>query len=446
MRRRKLLRYAVLGTVALACGAAACRANAQVVPDPSPAPSATEPPNPQSHSPSADPTRSDAQLPGAIYEQAMHPLDIVRQSLDNWSDSELAALHLGMKMAHDACDKMDPDDYTKDDLYDLAHLCAFGQDWNPANTAAQRYLRSKAPEHRAQAYAISIGAFVRMDAIDLALATTREMLEYQPYDAEVAYAVRYMKDFLESAGDPEALNLASEEHSRIIDALSKGTPLKAIHGDAVVSTGLLYETAMKAAFFARYAGEDAQAATYLGDVERALPQNTTLTAEDRQEIDNVSLQYHLLGTKLDPFPVARSYKSATARAKLETDSGAASAFVVFPDWCVQCKKMIPAIAQFGIANAANQYYAYTLVFHQAGETSAADSQRELLGTDALEISEETVRTFGATDYPLGIVVDHAGIIRFIGILPNDAFNAGGYMERVIKRMVGSQVRSAHSLP
>jgi hypothetical protein len=38
-------------------------------------------------------------------------------------------------------------------------------------------------------------------------------------------------------------------------------------------------------------------------------------------------------------------------------------------------------------------------------------------------------------------VDHAGVIRFIGVIPSDAFNGDGYMEKVITRMVGTQVRT-----
>ncbi|HUB28781.1 MAG TPA: hypothetical protein VL967_03750 [Terracidiphilus sp.] len=397
----------------------------------------------------ANPSAADAEPPGVIYKEAMHPLDIVRQSLENWSDSELAALHLGMRMAHEACDKMNPDDYTKDDLYDLAHLCAFGQDWNPANTAAQRYLGIKAPEHRAQAYAISVGAFVHLNAIDLAVGTAQEMLRVEPYDAEVAYTMRYMKDYLETTGNPEAVGLAEEEHAKIIDALSKGTPLRAVYGDAVVSTGLLYEMAMEAAFFEKYAGNDAQSASDVADVERALPQNAVLSAEDRQEVDSVKLQYHLLGTELEPIPVIRSYKSAKAKAQLAANFGAATALVVFPDWCVQCKKMMPTLTEFGAANAGTPIYAYGLVFRASGEQAAPDSQKdqkELAGTDVVEVSEETARSFGTTDYPLGIVVDHAGVIRFIGVLPGDAFNGDGYMAKVITRMVGAPVKTLPTSP
>jgi hypothetical protein len=386
-------------------------------------------------------TAADAELPGAIYKEAMHPLDVVRQSMENWSDAELTALSVGVRTAREACDRMKPENYTNDDLYDLAHLCAFGQDWNPANTAAQRYLASKAPEHRTQAFAISIGAFVHLDAVDLALATTREMLRTQPYDAEAAYAVHYMKAYLETTGNPKALELAEDEHPKVIDALSKGTPLKATYGDAVVNIGLLFEMAIEAAFFEQYAGDNVQAAQFLEDVERALPSAAPLTGEDRQEIDSAKLQYHLLGTELGQIPVIRSYKSATAKAEIDANFGAATALVVFPDWCVQCKRMMTTMTQFGAANADTPVFAHGLIFRENGDETAADPEKELLGTDVVEVSEETARRFGTTDYPLGIVVDHAGVIRFIGVIPADAFNGDGYMEKVITRMVGVQVRT-----
>lgn len=395
----------------------------------------------QSPAPLAGRTTADAELPGAIYKDAMHPLDVVRQSIDNWSDSELAALDIGMHMAREACDSMKAENYSNDDLYDLAHLCAFGQDWNLANAAAQRYLASKAPEHRAQSFAISVGAYVHTNAPDLALATTREMLRSEPYDAEVAYTVRYMKDYLEMAGGPDALRLAAAEHGKIIDALSKGIPLKATYGDAVVNIGALFAMAMEGAFFERYAGDDAQAALYVADAERALPKDAVLTGEDRQEIDSVELQYHLLGTRLAHIPVIRSYKSATAKEQIGRNFGAATALVIFPDWCVQCKKMMPAMTQFGVANARTPIHAYGLIFEEPGEEEAPDTQKELLGTNVLEVSAETAHSFGTSDYPLGVVVDREGVIRFIGVLPSDAFNGNGYMEKIITRMIGAQAKA-----
>ena len=174
---------------------------------------------------------SPTQTPGEIYKEAMHPLEVVRGSLDNWSDAELGALTVGIHKAKDACDAVQPDDYSGGDLYDLARLCALGQDWNAANTAAIAYIASHLEAHRAQAYALSVNALVHINAIDLAVQTTREMMRL-PYDAEVAYAVRYMKDQLEQTSNPLALELATEEHPAIVAALAQNVPLKAAHGDA----------------------------------------------------------------------------------------------------------------------------------------------------------------------------------------------------------------------
>jgi len=102
---------------------------------------------------------------------------------------------------------------------------------------------------------------------------------------------------------------------------------------------------------------------------------------------------------------------------------------------------MPTMTKFNVANADTPIRAYGLIFNEAGEQAPPDAQKELAGTDAMEISEATARSFGTSDYPLGVVADHAGIIRFIGTLPGGAFNGNGYIEKVITRMAGAQVRS-----
>ena len=41
---------------------------------------------------------SGREAPGAIYKDAMRPLEVVRASLGNWSDAELGALAVGMHL------------------------------------------------------------------------------------------------------------------------------------------------------------------------------------------------------------------------------------------------------------------------------------------------------------------------------------------------------------
>jgi len=44
------------------------------------------------------------------------------------------------------------------------------------------------------------------------------------------------------------------------------------------------------------------------------------------------------------------------------------------------------------------------------------------------------QTLGATDYPLGIALDNTRTIRFIGVLPSNAFSGDGYISKVIVNM------------
>lgn len=382
------------------------------------------------------------ETPGEIYKQAMHPLDVVRSSLDNWSDAELGALTVGIHKAHDACEARKPAEFGGDDLYDLTRLCALGQDWERANAAAQAYIASKQEAHRAQAYALAINAMVHMNAIDLAVETTREMLRRLPYDAEVAYAVRYMKDNLEQASNPEALKLAGEERMAIVTSLKQNAPLKAVNGDAVISVGALFESAMELAFWQSYAGDAAAASTTVADVDQALPPDAMLSAEDATRIAAVRLRYGLLGTRLPELKVLRALESTAAKPLMITagDRGF-TVLVLFPDWCGACRKMMKPLTEFVKANKETPIHGYGLVFEDDSVIPEQAAHEELLkqlkGTSTMVVPPATAQTLGANDYPLGIVLDRKGKVRFIGVLPGDAFNGDGYVEKTIRKIVAA---------
>ena len=221
---------------------------------------------------------------------------------------------VGMQRAREACDAAKPDDYRGEDLYDLARLCSFGQDWSPANDAAQKYMASKAQAHETQAMAISVRALAHIGSIDLAVITTYGLLHF-PYDADVAHTVRFMKDTLEHAGSPVALTVAGEEHAAVVNALSQPGPLTAAGSDAAISTGALYASAMDLAFLNRFAGNTDAAAAAAADADAALQKLTAIPAEDQQEIDEVRAQYHLLGMHLPNVHPTRTLQSASAKPR-----------------------------------------------------------------------------------------------------------------------------------
>ena len=406
---------------------------------PVPAPSL---PSPTDQTPASPQTPVPArEAPGAIYQDAMHPLAVVRASLDNWSEAERAALAVGMQRAREACDAAKPDDYRGEDLYDLAHLCAFGQDWSPANEAAQKYMAGRAQAHETQAMAISVRALAHIGAIDVALATTYGLLHF-PYDADVAYTVRYMKDSLEHAGSPDALALAGEEHAAIVQALSQPGPLTAAGSDAAISTGALYASAMELAFLNRFAGNSDAAAAAAADTDAALQKLMAITAEDQQEIDEVRTQYHLLGMHLPNVHPTRTLQSASAKPRIDPNFGKATVLVFFSDWCIQCRELVKTMTKFAAANSNAPIHVYGLLYPEdsperqqgAGKVLHAENDKYLAGTPTLEVPAETARTFGLVDYPLGVVLDSSGTIRFIGVLPSDAFERNGYIEKVLRRI------------
>ncbi len=385
------------------------------------------------------PRAVQAETPGEMYKDAMRPLTIVRKSLDNWSDAELGALAVGMRKAKEECNAARPEDFDGDDLYDFTRLCALGQDWEASNKAALLYIARKLEPHRAQAYALSVSALVHMKAMDLATQTTLEMLDRLPYDAEVAYAVRFMKDTLEQASDPMAVVLAMKEHAPLVGALKKNAALKATNGDAVMSVGALYDSAMELAFWQREGGDDAGAAATVADIDAAIKTDALLTAEDAQMVKAVQTRYALLGTELIAPKVERSLNTPPARLHIDRN-GAATVLVLFPDWCGGCRKMMKTLTEFAKLNKGTPIHAYGLVFEDDSVIPSAQGHdlllKELQGTSTFVVPASTVSDLGVVEFPLGVVLDKEGKVRFIGAIPGDAFNGDGYIPRVIERMVG----------
>ncbi|HTW81244.1 MAG TPA: hypothetical protein VME23_16980 [Terracidiphilus sp.] len=407
-----------------------------------------------------------ALTPGEIYKQAMHPLDVVRSEIGNWSDPELQAFGVGVKMARGACDAANPETYKGDDLYDLARLCALGQDWNQAYVVAQDYIAALDTTHRSQAYAISVSALVHIHDIDTAVATARTMLRSLPYDAEVAYSIRSLKDYLEQSGNPATMMLAEQEHPAIIDALKQGVPLKADHSEAVMGIGALFESGMELAFYERFAGDDKSAGATVADLEDALGTKAQFSGADWEQISRVRAEYSLIGWRLPQIAIEQSLETKAARVPTPAgatraphapalrqtaattptvngpDFGAATVLVLFPDWCAQCRAMMKTVTEFATLNAQTPIHAWGLMYADAAQNASDPgveaNTKELEGTNTLIVSAATAAQFAPIDLPLAIVVDQAGVVRFIGAIPTDSFNGNGYMERIIVRMATAE--------
>ena len=385
--------------------------------------------------------------PGEIYQQALKPLDLVRSSLDNWSDAELGALASGIRMAREACGKISIKMAGEQDLYDLIRLCALGQDWTKSNTAALTYIASGADAHRAQAYAMSLNALTHMSDTEDGVKTAQEMLRTLPYDAEVAYALRYFETYLTHSSDPAALALETQEHAAIVQALQEalqtGSPFKAVHGDTAMGVGELFDSGLRLAFLQRYSGDERGAERTYADLDRALTKAGAIGATDYQLISASETQYKLLGALLSKLDAQRVLTAPMTKTKVGFDPGHVTVFAIFPEWCPQCAKTMQGLSEFAAEHVAAKVHAVGLMVQDTKPEADAKPDagprpdyKALKGTETVAVTKEAAAVFGAVEYPLIVVTNTDGIVYFVGLIPDNAFVPNGYMEQVIGRIVG----------
>ena len=200
---------------------------------------------------------------------------------------------------------------------------------------------------------------------------------------------------------------------------------------------------MELAFLQRYAGEGLGAGATVNDIDDALAKATALPWEDRQRIDAIRTRYALLGTHLPGIEIKQALFSKSAKAQIGPSFGVATVLVLFPDWCAQCRRMMKTLTDFAAVNGDVPVYAYGLTFEDDPEGGAQatheDNLKDLEGTETLVVSADTAKTLGAMDFPLGILLDGAGSIRNVEVLPIDAFNGDSYIGKIIKQMVNREV-------
>lgn len=383
------------------------------------------------------PTPQQVLKPAEAYKEAFHPVDVVRKSLENWSDAELAALSEATRRASDLCGQSRLADYSGDDLYDLQRLCSLGQNWVETNAAATKYIESGEGKHRAHSYAMSLDCLVHLNRIPQAVETAKKMLHELPYDAVVAQSIWYLVIGLQSNFNPQALDLAKQQHPLLTEALRKGEPLKDPNGDGVISPGNLYEEGMLLAFLERYANDEEGAARTTQELKNAISQLVSIEPDDQQLVRNVDTQYSLLGKPLPNIDLTGSFLQNQSKPRLNHGEGLTTAMVIFPEWCAQCLKMMTPALQFAIRNGNEHICAYGLMVANqipgAPEPQKEDRLKNLRGTPTILTPAQTLATFGAVEFPLGVISDRKGIVRFIGQVPTNAFDPGGYMEQTIER-------------
>jgi hypothetical protein len=418
--------------------------------------------------------------PQSAYEQATRPLEITRRSIENWSDSETAAFAVAIRQAKEQCTARTPSQYSGEDLIAYARLCALGQQWPTVEEAVTLYLHvqrtAKPPKTIAdfpglpQAYAYLIDASLHLNDPTVALVTALEMVETVPYTDLTSQATNETIRYLQLIQTTNALRLLAKRQAVLLALFRSPTAVNPAASPRTLPLHDLYADGIALASLQQFANQPEAAAATITELDAALP--PSLSPDDSILIAESRRQYALLGAPL-PEIAPSAYllrKPVTSLPRVETNFGAATALLLFPDWCAQCVRMGPQFMT--TLSRINQYdvrfYALlaqatpfptpeptpaktrptsakaTRFLPSSAAPAAAPDQSQaqpktpaelLRDTPTLIVPNDTLTRFAVTDYPFLIVTDHKGIIRFLQPAPENVLVEGGLADQVVVRVI-----------
>lgn len=406
--------------------------------------------------------------PNAAYQEAIHPLEITRHSISNWSDTEVAALKASIAHAQADCAARDPKTFFGSDLIDLAKLCALGQSYPAIITAATLYIAADEPKPQlTQAYTDLIDAQLHLKDERDALASTLAMLVAVPYDTLTAETVDEAIRFMQFVYTPDALSLSLAREPLLlatIRATAAAKPATPTYPEPEPPQSLheLYADGIALAALQQLAKSSPESITATLDaLNAALP--ATLSPDDAIPIAVTRRRYALLGQPLPNLkrpahptnprkPVALTSLDLPSLPRLPNlpAHNAITALLLFPDWCPQCIRMATKLPETVFTVAGHEAYLYGLLAQTVppnapstaqgnGPTlfSPADAADLLRNTPTLIVDPSFLDQFAVDDVPYLILTDSQGIVRVLQSVSDDDLNPGAAIDSAIAR-VGAQ--------
>ena len=245
--------------------------------------------------------------PRAAYDDAMRPLQITRNSIGNWSETETAALGVTIEHAAAECAARDPKTFAGEDLVDLMRLCALGQAWPATVKSANLYIAAKdiAKPRLSQAYAALIDALLHLHDEHDAFTASQAILTAVPYDTLTAEVIDEAIAYMQFTFTDDAITLATARQPLLLarlQALTSPQPASASVGVALQSAATdppqsIHELYADGLSYAELQQLDKQPAdTTVAALDAALP--TTLAPDDALPIAALRRRYAMLGQPL----------------------------------------------------------------------------------------------------------------------------------------------------
>jgi hypothetical protein len=381
--------------------------------------------------------------PKAAYAEAMHPLEVTRHSIANWSDIEIDALKVTIAHAATECNARTPKDYADEALIDLARLCTLGQRWRAVVESNTLYIAADTPAKPLlnQAYGSRINAELHLKQEPAALADCLTMLKVVPYDALSAEVIDEAIEYMQFVHTADALTLDAAREPFVLANIA--TPQSAVNPDPSATPPQtlhdLYGTGLAFAALQQLADQLDAAAATVTQLDAALP--ATLTPDDAIPIADARKRYAFLGKPLPAIAMLDSLSMPNKLPQLPAP-GAITALLLFPDWCVQCVRMGKQFPTSVFIVEGHEAYAYGLMAEVApampkpppskDAPPPKPTPREILAeTPTVVVSPAVLTQFAASDFPFLILADAQGIIRVIQPVAEDVLQQGGTLDSAI---------------
>ncbi len=390
--------------------------------------------------------------PGAAYTDALHPLEVTRHNIANWSDIELAAMTVAIRAAKASCDIRKPTDYTGPDLVDLARLCSLGQQWPAVIDAASRYITAPTQPKPllTDAYTAKTEAHLHLKQEPEALATALALLAAVPYTTEASQCIDEALDYMRFVHTADAIKLAQARQPLVLAALQ--TPAPPLPDGLSPST--LYANGLSLAILQQLAVRPAAAQSTVAALDAALP--ATIPQDDALRITGQRRQYALLGKPLSGITPLASLSSPTDTLPILPARSALTALLLFPDWCAQCVLMGPHLPETVFQVEGHSAYLYALLAQTVPPRtrdpkitntafSPAYAASMLAETPTVTVRPETLNHFQATDFPLLLVTDPKGVLRVLTPVTPQDLEPGGSIDAAIA-LVGKNFTPPPSAP
>lgn len=388
--------------------------------------------------------------PAAAYQEAMHPVEVTRSSITNWSDIEQASLAVAIKRAADACAARPASSYIGDPLVDLARLCSLGQASPAVILATDRYIHEDSqPKLRlAEAYAAQIEAQLHLKDEPAALKSAQVMLAAVPYTSLVADASTEAINYMQLLFTADAVSLAESRQPRVLALLriasTPGDPVSASpRRPAAVE---LYRQALTLAALQQLEARSAEALQTTAALDAVVP--ATLSDDDKLGIATLRQRYAQLGQPLATIAPLSALDRPLHLLPDIPSHFAITALLFFPDWCAQCVRLARQMPETTFTVQDHKAYIYGLLAQtvppakiplptsraaptQQASFNPAYAAEYLKGTPTVIVPPALLNTFHATDIPLLIVTDSNGVVRLIEAVDENALQPGNTLDSAV---------------